>query len=484
MTRKNNLKRFSLLALTLLFSMLIIGNAAASFTAEREIITSRTMPGGFTEYSLTIDNPMDFEQVFEVRLTTADALNWIVSTTPSRVRVPGNSEETFIITLNQRSGTPLGSYSVSIRVISRHDGTTETISVPVIITEDGAPAGFLPSVEMVLDLPESHDPRDQLTLPIRLRNRNQLNITELIITSSSELFETQQRTVSIDPMQERTVYMYFDFDDMQAPGDYDLLVNAYHPPTGRYPSEARATLSIESYTQVDTDYESVSSLFLTTETITMTNNGNFERVSDIELPAPWYKRMFTQTTPEAEVVRIDGKAHYLWSPSLPPGGSYTITVTTNYRLLVIFILIIFLATTAYFVFRSPIIILKEATVIGKDEDGVSEVKIKIFVKNRSGSEVRSLSVNDKLPSIIELSEPHHLGSLKPSKVTKTTRKGTLLYWNLDSLDSLEERVLTYRAKAKLKIIGDITLPRVRAKFESKKGKERIIFSAKPFFVKD
>ncbi len=484
MTGKNKAKLLSLFVISSLAVLLFVGSAAASFSASVETITSRTMPGGFTEYEVTIENFEDYDQSMDIRLSTPDSINWIITTTPTRVTIPANSEESFILTIIPRSGVSFGSYSVNIRIQSRQDGSMETIRVPISITADGAPAGFVPSVAMDVSLPEAHDPREPLSLPVQLRNRNQLNISELYITASSQLFEEQQMEVSLGPTQEKTVYMQFDLNPHQAPGEYTIRVNAYYPITERVITENFPRLTIDRIVDTDTDYESKTNWFLTKDEITVTNKGNFERITEIDIPAPWYKRIFTSTTPEAEVVRIDGRAHYQWAPSLEPAEEFDILVKTNYRVLVIIIALVIILVVAYYLFRSPIVIMKEASVLGKDEHGVSELKIKIFVKNRSGKQIHGLSVNDKLPGIIDISDSHHLGSLKPTKVTKTTRKGTLLYWNLDSLDSLEERILTYRAKAKLKIIGNLTLPKARAKFENKNGKERMVFSAKPLFVNE
>jgi len=105
------------------------------------------------------------------------------------------------------------------------------------------------------------------------------------------------------------------------------------------------------------------------------------------------------------------------------------------------------------------------------------------MKNRSRKPVHNMLVTDGLPRITEFVESHHLGSLRPSRVARTMKKGTLLYWELDVLEPYEERIITYRMKSRLKIVGDMTLPRARVKFEQANGSERIEISPVPLFLK-
>jgi len=41
-------------------------------------------------------------------------------------------------------------------------------------------------------------------------------------------------------------------------------------------------------------------------------------------------------------------------------------------------------------------------------------------------------------------------------------------WNIDNLDSSEERVLSYRVKSKLAILGSFSMPAAKASFHSNK----------------
>ena len=63
-----------------------------------------------------------------------------------------------------------------------------------------------------------------------------------------------------------------------------------------------------------------------------------------------------------------------------------------------------------------------------------------------------------------------LGTLKPIEV-KHTKKGTKVIWSLAELDAHEHRLITYKIKAKLNILGTFSLPRATAEY-AVRGKHR------------
>ncbi|MBU0472429.1 MAG: hypothetical protein KKF65_07405, partial [Nanoarchaeota archaeon] len=109
------------------------------------------------------------------------------------------------------------------------------------------------------------------------------------------------------------------------------------------------------------------------------------------------------------------------------------------------------------------------------EDGVENLKIRLFIKNRSRKTIEKVSVFDRVPGIAELVKQKTLGTIHPEKITKQEKKGTLIKWNLEQLEPYEERIVTYEVKSKLKIIGNISLPSSRTNFIDK-NKERNTYS--------
>ena len=104
------------------------------------------------------------------------------------------------------------------------------------------------------------------------------------------------------------------------------------------------------------------------------------------------------------------------------------------------------------------------------------MKIIIYIKNRSSEIINNIFVNDKVPSLAELIKESYLGTLEPTKILVHDKKGTIVKWELKSLEPFEERVITYKIKSKLNIIGGISLPPTKIRFDTKSGRERVIFS--------
>src|SRR3990167_1276784 len=92
---------------------------------------------------------------------------------------------------------------------------------------------------------------------------------------------------------------------------------------------------------------------------------------------------------------------------------------------------------------------------------MSEVKVVLHLQNRSGKQLSDVTVSDSVPDIIEVSNEFGLGTLKPERMTKHDKRG----------------IITYRVKAKLSIIGQVTLTAYVAKYHAK-SRESVVVSNK------
>ncbi len=126
--------------------------------------------------------------------------------------------------------------------------------------------------------------------------------------------------------------------------------------------------------------------------------------------------------------------------------------------------------------RNPIISIKEIILEHTGKDNISEVKIRIFVRNRSNKILNNIRIMDKVPPIADVVKGERLGTLQPTKINTTKTKGTIIKWELNTLEPYEERIITYKIKSKLEIVGGLSLPPAKMVFEEKEGKERQAFS--------
>lgn len=473
------LSTFFALTLTLVLIFSITSVSAAMFSADYRVIKATITPDEIAEYNVTITNYDNVERVYSLSLSPGDSVQWISS--PSSILVPADSSRSFVMRIYPQQTVGFGTYQVSIRV-QANDGSTQNLGLPVSLSLNAFYFGYYPDIAVNVVSPKSQDPREKMKVEILMRNRNQLDIKNLVVEISSELFY-KSFNMSLAPMKEVTNDVLFDLNPLQTPGEYSFKVKLYYPPTDQIVTEVNKQFEIAGYSTVNIERKESKNLFLTEETIILENIGNNFAVKEVNVKAPWISRIFISTEPDAEVVDIDGDVHLQWAPRLAPNQIMELKLYRNYRPLVIILVLVVIALVLYYLLRSPVLVLKEAAVIGEDEEGISEIKVRVFIKNRSRKPVHSISISDRIPRITDLVETPQLGGMKPTRITKNTKRGTIIFWDIDRLDSFEERILTYRLKSQLKIVGDMTMPRVRVKFESSMGRERTVVSSVPLFLR-
>lgn len=486
MTIKNTsiIKSSLILFVAVLMLVLVPANSLAQeFLVEAESINYKISPDEVASYELEITNLAEEEVRYSLGLALGDLLNWDVY--PSSVRVPASSTETITFEVFPKASTPIGVYQLNFQV--RSETEKETIPLPVHLSYDGRFYDFIPNVETKINLPDSIDPRESARVMVTLRNRNPLNIENAELRIRSELFNGEQ-VINITPGPHMSLQdaiskeFFFQLNPLQEPGEYEVSAQVYYPKVDEVISRDTAIVTVVGYSKTPTTLDVERNLFVVKDIITVENFGNKEAVAEVKLGASWIKRLFSQTSHEAEFVKAEGETSFVWILTLEPTEKQTIVVRTNYWPLVIFILLAILALVAYFRFRSPIVLEKEAAIVDEDVgEGSSDIKIRIFVKNRSGDAVKNLTVIDKVRGITDYVESNQLGHVKPSRTTKTSKKGTLLYWDVDEIEPYEERIFTYKLKSKLKVVGELTLPKVSAKFETSTNKERRVLSDVPIF---
>jgi hypothetical protein len=117
----------------------------------------------------------------------------------------------------------------------------------------------------------------------------------------------------------------------------------------------------------------------------------------------------------------------------------------------------------YFVLRSPLTVKKTASNIALKEGGVSELKVILNVSNRSNNKINDIEIIDKIPNIADLEKGLTIGTLQPSKILRHEKKGTMIKWVIEELHAGDERVITYKVKSHLSIVGEFSLAQAVAK---------------------
>jgi hypothetical protein len=179
--------------------------------------------------------------------------------------------------------------------------------------------------------------------------------------------------------------------------------------------------------------------------------------------------LFTITKPRAEFIEEDGIKYYVWKHSIYPNEKFEIVLIENYRQIFLLFIIGIISIIIYYSYRPPIMVKKSIKDLVKLHGGISELQISISLKNRASSSIDTLSITDSIPDLVHLERGLLIGTLHPTKILSHERKGTIVKWDIKSLDSAEERVITYKIKTRLPILGGVTLPSSNVRF-SYRGK--------------
>lgn len=340
--------------------------------------------------------------------------------------------------------------------------------LPVILYPD-EPADYVPSLRVNVEMGQEVNPQEPYSLKLSLENKNPLNLSNLAVRIQSDLPEFAQETVvSIPPLGSKVVEFTVTPNPFQSPKEYTLFF--VFEKSGQVVKIIERKIQILPIRQ-DFSVEKVEEevLLKTFAQLTVTNGGNVADTQKIKILVSLLDALFT--TGDADIVEENGQRYLAWDLSLDAGNSVVINYIVNYRILAYLLGVLVLFGLFYFIVRSSVQISKTATTVTSGEDGtLSEIKITLEVRNISKKPLKDVIITDLVPGIANVERGLELGTLKPIEV-KHTKKGTKVIWSLAELDGHEHRLITYKIKAKLNILGTFSLPRATGEY-ALRGKRR------------
>ena len=464
---------FKLLMFLLVASLLAAAVSAAEFEVTISPDYKNIKLGETAEYILTVKNNMAETEKFEIY--SPDVM-WDLTTYPVSDRLmsvdPGVTKSTSIRL------TPLyvhpGRYGVNINVrVSGKNMLTRTFAMVGVNDPNPPPGEYLPAIRSSVEMVDVVDPRENITIKIKLENQNRRELEDMDIRIRSNAINTDYRT-NLGALEKKELTITTRVDPLTEPQD-DLLKVLIFMTAGPKTYQYETTpfeFQIIHYGGLVESVDEVGKLFKTTRTITLTNEGNGDVIDVYKMEKGFFGKIFFSSEPEFKNYKEDGVKYVGWPVNLAPYEKTTITVVESYRVPFGILAAIIIIIILYFLIRSPILVHKSAVVLATKEGGISELKILIVVKNRTGKELKNVSIIDKVPHIADVLREFEMGTLHPVNILKHEKKGTLIKWELKDLDTFEERVLAYKIKSRLSVLGEFKLPVVVVKFETKSGQKR------------
>ncbi|MBD3309686.1 hypothetical protein GF351_00550 [Candidatus Woesearchaeota archaeon] len=473
------IKRFFPILLVFLILLSSVAFAESDFSLELTAVKNKIKRGEVAVFNLTVHNPNTRTMFYKILLPSDP--RWNIQTEPlsdrlSGLEVEGLSQASTILKINP-SSTLRGRHALSIEVEAKSEpGNIRQQTILIDIVSEYPPSQYLPALRIDVDMPEEIDPREDNFITVKLTNQNLVTLPDVRIEVKSDLINVVE-TTSVGPKDSefgrKKKVIPIRLPETQEPRADLLSVDVFVTQDSKtYQFEVQPiSYEVIGYSEITTEEEIDKLPLRTVHTITYTNVGNVHKEQIMRMQTNWFRRLFTFTDPNADTIKDDGIRYIAWQVSLDPMESTVVVASVNYIPLVAGIIIIIIGVLAYFYYRSPVVIKKASTKIETKEGGISDIKMVIHIKNRSPVNVHSLTVIDVVPKMAELVHQFQMGVLHPSKILKHEHKGTVIKWDIDQLDKFEERILSYRIKSKLAVVGQFTLNPTVARF-TVKGKKR------------
>lgn len=216
--------------------------------------------------------------------------------------------------------------------------------------------------------------------------------------------------------------------------------------------------------------------FVSTTTITKSNNGNLPEIVQTTIPKNIISRLFTSVNPQPDnVERNNSKIFYSWNRELKPGESLDVRVRTNWFLPLIFIVLII--GIVFFVkeYAKTDLKIKKRVTFVKSKGGEFALKINLLVDARKS--VENLLIVERIPPLLSLYKKV-FGREIPTKIDEKSKK---IEWQFKRLEAGEKRVINYVIYSKLGVLGKFALPRT-AGFYEREGKLHEASSNQAYFL--
>jgi hypothetical protein len=436
---------------------------AAAFDIEITPIKDRIVINEFAEFEITIKNNLNEKD--EYRIYTLDFPTWDLRTDPIQNPIsfelePGE-EGSVNLVVDPLKIKDIGTYTVNANIRSKLTANPISNSLKVtILSIDTLIGGYVPTVVTGVDVPQKVDPREQLQIKISLNNQNVINYPGLVVKAESNLIQ-QTTTTKLGPKEDILLELQATLDPLTPPQHDNLEINVFRDDKSITNPIVRRIEIIE-YVGKEIINEK-KGLFLTKTDYNFKSNNN-EYSGAFKVKTTLLSSILSSTTPNAKILNQDGKRYFVWEAQLVD-NNMQVTVTKNFIPLFAVIALLILVVIAYTTLRSPLLMKKETSSLVKSEGGITEITVILHIKNRSKAKLNDIEITEFIPALVSIGKEVSIGSLQPSKILRhEKKKNTIVKWAIDSLDASEERVLSYKMKSQLSILGSFSLPAATASF--------------------
>lgn len=313
---------------------------------------------------------------------------------------------------------------------------------------------------------------EENSVEIYVENTLNNSFKDLNSRFSSPFFEIE-RDFSIGPKERKTFEIGLDKED------FDQIRAGFYTLSARIKIKNETVNSVgniefESSENIDTSKDK-GGILIYREKISKSNEGNVEESVTIRMEKDILSRIFTSFNNDPDIVDRQGSSvYYTWERNLQPGQKIEVESSTNWIFPIVIILFLVFGTVAIKKYFQNDVKIKKKTKFVKSKGEEFALRVDVFVQARRP--VENVVIIDRLPPLLKLYKK--FGKEKPKNVDEQAKK---IEWEFDSLEAGEERVLSYVAYSKVKVVGKFALPKTTSVYE-KGEKVKESASNKVYFV--
>ena len=364
---------------------------------------------------------------------------------------------------------PLGDHSLIVQAVDSDNKVLGSDLISIKVTRQYISDN---PVEISIDAPDQINPRRANSIKVNLKNNNDVMYRDVKVELKGKFF-AKELDLSLEPLKSKTVE--FTVTVGNVPPQDDILTASLKDNETIIVGAEKPIRYAESFGPFDTATKRTSDFLKITDIIMLENRLSSLYTQEIKVRMQLLDDILTKTIPKASVVKEGTLKFYVWNVTLSTNERISLIIERDYSALVYSIMGILIIIMIYYFARNPIRVIKSIKSLKTVEEGISEVKIILDVRNRSSKTIEDLELIERIPNLSAYVKGQEIETLAPSQVSKY-HKGTILRWHM-ILDPKEERIITYKIHTRLSVLGGLRLQPAIAKFKVN-GKHEEAFSNK------
>lgn len=451
------------------FAIAFLYSVSSVFATGVDVSLSKGSLVGYTsetqDIDVTVKNTESKSDTFTISIFPTQFEKVTASLESFLLTLAPNEEKTIKLYFSVAIDADLISPAFSVTAKSTSDAIVSDTENVILIIQRQTPV-YIP--DLILGK-YTLNPGEEVKVTAKVFNLDESqsgkNLLKITVRKGTGIVKTFEESLdSIGAKSYINVPESFALDKYAAPGSY-VVEAELKDVSNQLKYSKSVNFNVNTVTQPQTEYTKKSSsysILFSSVSIKVKNEGNVDLQSFTvtESIPKFAQSLFDPDIEPSTTDSSNNRVVYTWSvPSLAPGGQYTISYKIDiWRIWLTLGVIIAVGYSAYRWLSRPRIgkmVRHEGEIIkGK------EILVLLEVKNRALHEIKDVEIVDVIPPIARVVD--RFDTLRPK--AKRVPGGIELRWAFGAMKAGEERVVTYRIKPVVDIVGHLNLPEAQMVF--------------------